>query len=220
MNKRLIPFFTLLFYVSIFSQKSSDFVNTKEKNLPLFFDDFIVVGGLNYGGLYMTKQKNELSYRTGFHLGFEHYQPIGKKVFLHYGLSFMQKGFRYQQEKIDWAINSIQGLTYASYELPALRNYDFRFLLGLHYSYNFNWYPSTTYSDEVRSNPDLFFYDRNKFQNFDFGLFFGLSFERDNYYMRLGSTIGHVNLVNNDQGMFHSLQMSFGYLIFRGVRNK
>ncbi|MFN3639281.1 MAG: outer membrane beta-barrel protein [Flavobacterium sp.] len=220
MIKQFVVLFLMFLCVKSTSQNTFTTESSKDKSLPLFFDDFLVVGGLNYGGMFMTKEKSDLSYRTGFHLGFEHYQPIGKKVFLHYGVSFLQKSFRHHQEKVDWTINSMQGLTFASYEIPVLRNYDFRFLLGAHYSYNFNWYPSTSYSSEVLTNPDLFYYDRKKFQNFDFGLFFGLSFERDNYYMRLGSTVGNVKLVNNDQGMYHSLQMSFGYLVFRGARNK
>lgn len=214
---------TLTFSASIFSQNDSIITKSSrfaEMKFPLLLDDLMLAGGLNFGGIYMSQYPLELSYRGGFHLGMAHYQSIGKKVFLNYALMYSQKGFNHHVgEKIRFTLNTWEVLTFAAYELPVMRDYDFRFLLGLHYNYFANLKQDRIYPDTRFENED-FMYSNYNLRKHDFGLFFGLSLERDDYYFRLSSTVGHVNVVSNDQGMFQNLNVTFGYFPFRHYRQK
>jgi hypothetical protein len=199
----------------------SNTLSSREKlNFPFLLDDLMVSGGLNFGGMYMTKFKDDLSYDNGFHLGLEHYQSVGKKVFLNYALLYSRKGFNHHvDDRVKFSLNTWEVLTFASYELPAFRDYDFRFLLGVNYNYFSSLGQDKEYSLAYAESGN-FMYSNHNLRKHDVGLFFGLSFERNDYYFRLSSTIGHVNLMRNDQGMYHNLNLTLGYFPFRFYRQK
>ena len=214
---------TLTFSAVVFSQNDTIAKKTSrfaEMNFPFLLDDLMLAGGLNFGGIYMSQYPLELTYRGGYHFGLGHYQSIGKKVFLNYAFMYSQKGFNHHVgEKIRFTLNTWEVLTFAAYELPVLRDYDFRFLLGAHYNYFANLGQDRPYPDSRIEN-EGFMYSNHNLRKHDFGLFFGLSLERDDYYFRLSSTVGHVNVVNNDQGMFQNLNITVGYFPFRHYRQK
>lgn len=201
------------------SQKVSFEKQTKSKELPFFFDDLMFSVGANYGGVFMTKFKDELSYRPGFNMGIEHYQSVEKKVFLNYGLFYSAKNFRHHAfNNIDFRINSIEGLVFLAYEIPAFEEIDIRFLAGVHFNYFASLSSSQPYILDELLTESIHKYQNENLKKLDYGLFVGVSAEKRNYYFRVGTTIGNTNVVRNDQGMYNSIHLSFGYFMFRNMR--
>jgi len=222
----------LLFFISTTTYYSQeDEINTsnnasleeeeevsKKFDFPYYLDDLVIVAGLNNGGIYFNKNNSETTYGYGSHFGVEHYQSPGMNLFINYGLHFNNTNFRQRSADIEFSLYRLQAPIFVSYEIPELREFDFRFLLGFEFSYLLNASMSRAYNAFEQASPDFFNYQPNKFSKFDAGLFFGLSVERDNYYFRIGSTINVINLDPNEQGMIHQLHLTLGAFPFRFLR--
>jgi hypothetical protein len=212
-------FFILIIHIAKAQEDSLTIPNTKFSKFPFFLEDVFISGGINHGGIWMTKYKDQIDYKPGFQIGVEHYRSVGARVFLNYGIQYAQKNFTHNINDIDFSINALQGIIFVGYEIPEFRDYDFRFLVGTHLNYHFNANKSGQYSIAQSLQPDVFKYNTADFNGFDYGLFFGLSMERKNFYWRISSTIGLNNLDKKDQGMYHGFQMNLGYFFLRGLRN-
>jgi hypothetical protein len=187
----------------------------KLASLPYFVDDIQIIGGLNYGGLYMSRQYQNLNYTGGFNVGVESLLPIGQIIFLNYGVHFAQRNFQYRNSQ--FTNNFIDLPLYASYELPILKEIDLRFFLGSQFNYRL----SSTNGEFTAENPpqtDYFQFNTNDFKRFDFGWTFGLSGEYRSVFFRLRSFVGTRKLDIKDQGTMNTFNMELGYFLFRNFR--
>lgn len=228
MLKNILYFIAIIFITELQAQeqqtKDNEKKNDKEnksffEDIPYYADDFLITAGLNNGGLYFNKNNFETTYGYGSHFGVEHYQSLGMNLFANYGLHFNNTNFRQRSTDMDFSLYRLELPFFVSYEIPELRKFDFRFLLGGQFSYLLNATRSRDYTqEEITGDNTIFIYDPSGFRRFDMGLFFGLSMEIDNYYFRIGSTINVNKLDPNEQGMIHSLHLTVGVFPFRYLR--
>jgi hypothetical protein len=237
-NPALIPFLFLLIHNHALGQVLTDTTNYEEKqhnnllladsnyqktvkskinwnNLPYFFDDLLVSAGINRSGLYYSPNYLELSHLTGFQVGIENYYPILDKAFIHYGVIFSMRGFAHTPWNNNFRTTNIDVPIYLAYELPALRHYDLRLLLGIQVTRLLSAKSSTNYPTGIENN---YLYDSNRFSKTDFGFTAGLSMEHYNHYFRVRMYNGYVKLMQDDQGMNSGFFFDYGYFIFRGLR--
>lgn len=184
-------------------------------NLPYFMDDLMFIGSLNRTGLHYSNEFRNLRVANGYTLGFEIYYPLLPKAFLHYGLSMSQNSF--EHNGIAVRLRQLNLPFIMAYELPVLRAFDFRFLLGGQMSLfrcgDYRW-PTT-----FIPNNDVFWFNDNNFQALDLGMCFGLSMEYNNFYGRLRNYTGTRKLDPADTGMINSWHIELGYFPFRKLRS-
>lgn len=207
--------------------KKESFVNRfvekyKLDNLPYFYDDVMVIGGLNMSSLLFSNRYKELGIRRGWSLGVEGYYPILERAFLVSGINFEQVGFSHKEYDVNFTLSHINIPILVAYELPALRDFDWRLFLGTQISF----YTGGQADNEYGDVGDVFRYSPDDLTPFDFGFSFGLSWERTNYYLRLRGNFGmmkrfttlHPETGVGDTGMMQTFQIEFGYLLFRPLR--
>lgn len=225
----------ILLFVSFFGL-SQDKEVEKKKNYSEFFDylidDVFLSVGINRGGIFWSNFYPEMRDDNGFNIGIESYTPIMDKSFFNFGLLYVQNRFGHvpslvtEDEKIVFRNHSIQAPLYASFELPTMREYDFRFNLGIHLKYRLLTTQERPYPEVVTENGyyhdggEFFYPESNRLKRFDGGMFFGLSWERSNFFFRLRSASGVNNLYSSEQGMLHAFYIDAGYFLFRAIRNK
>jgi hypothetical protein len=189
------------------------------KKLPYFLDDYFFLFSLNQSGMYWSNQFRELSYGSGFSIGFEGYMPLERIAFLNYGIHFTQRNFSHNLENAIGVRSSYLDFPiFVSYELPELRRYDFRFLLGGQTNFRLKSRIIGEYSSAVIEDPNSFNYDVNLFRSFDLGFLFGLSAEYENIYIRARSYVGVNKLMETEQGSMNSFSLDFGYFLTRRFR--
>ena len=187
----------------------------KRKDLPYFFDDIMIIGGVNRSGLYMSNEFRSLNYGNGFNIGLEGFTPLGKITFIDYGIHFTQRSFFHDRNSVQFRNNYLDFPLYVSYSLPELTSINWRFFLGTQFTYLLSSNQIGNYLNDSQVN---FQFDPNRFKRFDFGLNFGLSAEVKYYFFRVRSYIGANNLDSSDQGSMNSFYMEFGYFLFRKYR--
>ncbi|TVQ76123.1 MAG: PorT family protein [Flavobacteriales bacterium] len=200
-------------------------------NLPYEFDDIMIIGGLNMSSLNFSNYFRELGTVGGWQIGFEGYYPIGEKVFFNTGMMYARTGFLHKD--FDVRINSHQLVVpfLFAYELPIFRSFDWRIFFGGQVSYNVGFSSFGLYPEEG----NFFRYETEEMNRFDLGMNYGLSLERDSYYMRLRGYFGTVKVTNGifpgerdpqtnpyggigDTGMMQAFFIEFGYFLFRPLR--
>lgn len=194
--------------------------HSKDKyfKIPFVFDDFSVIGGGNMAGLYWSNNYKDLNYSAGYNVGLQAYFPLNRIAFFNYGVLFSQRNFSHSNENIRYKNHFIDVPLFFSYTLPALQNYDFRFLLGAQVSYRTMSEHAGHYSSLISDNPDHFTYDIDQFRKWDYGWTFGVSSEFNNFYLRLRSFVGLNKLMDTEQGSMNSFHVDVGYFIIRSLR--
>lgn len=197
----------------------------KLDNLPYFYDDVMIIGGINQSSLHFSNRYKELGVKGGWSLGIEGYYPILERAFLVSGINFAQVGFAHKEYDVDFTLSQINIPILVAYELPVLRDFDWRLFLGTQISLYTGGRADGEYTD-TDGDLDMFRYDLDDLTPFDFGFSFGLSWERSNYYLRLRGYMGVMkrfatldpNTGVGDMGMMQSFSIEFGYLLFRPLR--
>jgi hypothetical protein len=193
--------------------------NVKSKinwtSLPYFFDDLLLTGGVNRSNIYFSSHYSELSHITGFQTGIENYYPVMDKAFIHYGAIFSARGFEHQSQNIRFRTYNFDFPIYLAYELPALREFDLRLLLGAQFTKRTGAIESSSYA---ATNEATFKYRPSQFARFDFGFTTGLSAEYGNHYFRARVFHGYMKMMPNEQGMNAAFFFDYGYFFFRGLR--
>lgn len=188
----------------------------RNKALPYFLDDVMIVGGINRSGLYFSDQFRELSYGNGYNIGAEGYLPLGKITFLNYGMHFSQRTFyHFQNSKVRFDNHYLDFPLYVSFSLPELKRIDWRFFLGTQVTYRLSFNQVGEYPFLV---DDFFQFKGRRFKNLDGGMTFGLSAEARDFFFRLRSYVGVNNLDELDQGAMNSFNIELGYFLFRKYR--
>jgi hypothetical protein len=217
---------SILMFTKLYSQ------NEKSRKFTIDFpelilEDIFVSAGINRGGIMFSNYHRELRDNNGFQFGVETYVPIQNKIFLNTGLIFVQNRFGHQSSAdsqgniIVFSNNDIQMPIFGSFEMPIMRKFDFRFLLGIHLSYRLWTSQSFPYSEEVVGNGayhdggNFHYPDSRQLKRFNGGMHFGLSWEYDNYYFRLRSNSSFNNLYSSEQGMPHAFHIDFGFFPIR-----
>ena len=183
-------------------------------NLPYFMDDLKVMIGFNRSGIYWSDQFRDLSYGSGLLFGIEGFIPMGNISFFHYGMHFSTRNFSHLSQ-VSFRTNHLDFPIFASFSLPEFRSIDWRFLLGTQLSARVGASQSGVYPIGPQ---DQFQFDTNDFKNFDGGMFFGLSAEKNDFYFRLRSYVGVNKLDRKDQGGMNAFYIDFGYFLFRRYR--
>lgn len=186
--------------------------------LPYILDDFMIIGSVDRNGIYMAKDFRYLNYATAVGMGAEVYYPLMDKAFLHTGLLFKNRKFEHGFPEAIFHNYWLCLPVFLAYELPSLKKWDLRFLVGFESSVKLNSSLKKPYS--LSGHGSDFYYNAEEFRKSDIGLTFGLSIEKYSYYLRLRHFIGTANVMKNVQGSNHSYSLEFGYFIFRNLRNK
>jgi hypothetical protein len=222
---RFIMFFTLAQISLIFSVNAQEIDTMVFSSLPkdkysLLLDDTYIISGLNFSGLYYSKNFRQLSYAPSYFVGIEQYFPSKGKFFTSFGLNVSNRPFRHHTPQNALIFNNLYAdvpLSF-SYELPVFRNFDFRFIVGGFFSLRLASWTRSSYSDSFLDDPSNFAYNTADFKRTDFGWHFGLSAEHKNYIFRLRCLSGFNNLDRREQGMINGLSMEMGYFLFRDKR--
>ena len=138
-EKRKKILHTIIFILTLYSAKAQDispdtltFSSLNKSKLSFILDDTYFIGGINTSGIYYSNNFRNLSYKPGLSFGIEQYFPLQGKVFLSSGLSISQRNFSFLKEEPRIEVNNLYldlPLT-AAFELPVMRNLDFRIFLG------------------------------------------------------------------------------------------
>ncbi|MFQ3574808.1 MAG: outer membrane beta-barrel protein [Cytophagales bacterium] len=224
-----VSFFLLLGLLSLISvnaqiqNEDADSLMISKVNLSkvaIFFDDVYFLAGVSTSNLYYSKLFRNLAYAPGFNFGIEKYFPMYGLMFMSTGLNMTERNFFYktnaQTEKIKSLYLNIP-ISFA-FELPVLKKFDFRFLLGANLGTRLNSVTSQTFhilsdSSEVRFQP-------KNFHDVDFGWFFGFSAEHRDFFFRSRSYYGFVKFERADQGMMHTFNFDAGFFLFRRLKFK
>lgn len=217
----------VIYFLTIYSVKSQNtysdtltFSSLKKSKLSFILDDTYVVGGVNTAGIYYSNNFRNLSYKTSYMFGVEQYFPLKGKIFLSSGLIFGQRNFLFLKEESGIEVKNLYldlPLT-AAFELPVMRNLDFRIFFGTMVAFRLNSQIVGDYDKLLNQNPNVFVYKTNNFHSMDFGWHFGFSTEYKNILFRLRSYSGFVKLDNQDQGMMNSFNFEIGYFLFRQIK--
>jgi hypothetical protein len=191
----------------------------KRTKIARFAEDIYFLAGTNTGGLRSSNNFRYLRYGYGFTLAVEKYYPIGKQVFFYTGINYSKRSFYYEpaEGKLKLCSSFVEIPLLFSYEMPALRRYDFRFLLGSMTSFRLKSQIKGDYEGILNRNPEVFQYRVSDFQKLDFGWVFGCSFEYRNFFLRFRNFTGLVKIDRKEQGMYHSLHLDFGIFPFRNI---
>jgi hypothetical protein len=209
---------TSYFESELILQSGTSFNQEVEKrnakpSVSYFLDDFSVFGGINSSGLSFSNNRKNLAYTGGFQFGVQEMVPLGKVTFFNYGIQYSKRGFSHESEGVSFSNYYLEFPFSVSFELPELRNLDFRFYLGAQIASLL----STKQTGQYGTDPD-FFYDPGEFTKMDAGFIFGLSIEKSNFFLRVGSYIGLRKLAEQDTGFQNSFSLDFGYYLFRSLR--
>lgn len=185
-------------------------------NLPYAFDDLSIMVGFTNSNLYYSNHYRELSFTPGFTIGAEDFFPVFDKAFLHVGLKYTQLGFEHSAYDMVFTTHHIDVPFFLSYELPELREIDFRLLIGSRFLFR----TGSTIKGSYPAASDIYRFIPTQFSHFDFGFTFGLSAEYKNFYTSLRGYTGFIKLMPDDTGMNTSYGLELGYFIFRNLRNK
>lgn len=222
MKRIVFVTFCILFSHVGYSQLSDTltFTALNRTKLQSFLDDTFIYGGINYSGIYYSNLFRNLHYLPGVTFGAEQYLPFGRKSIISIGINAEQRSFLFRPTHQDIRIkNWFLNIPFSSsFELPALRQYDFRILLGANASVRLKSGISGNYSALLNSNPDVFLYRTSDFQRFDFGWMFGISAEHHHVILRLRSYSGFAKFDRKDQGMLSSFHFEAGYFLFRNLK--
>ena len=221
----LVLVITQVGFVTFSQENSKDtiiFSALNKSKLQFFLDDTYFFGGIATTGIYYSNNFRDLKYTNGFVLGIEQYFPLSGKVFLSTGINISQRNFIHLKKSPNIRINNLylDVPVTTAFELPILRNLDFRLILGANIGFRTNSTIKGDYHLILENNPDVFIYNKNDFHRIDFGWIFGLSAEYKNFIFRFRSYSGFVKLDNKDQGMLNSFNFEIGYFLFRSFNNK
>jgi hypothetical protein len=217
--------FRIIFIVLFKLVEWSPSLNAQEVDTMIFSDRFFglkddryLIGGLNYSGIYYSKNFRQLGYSPGYFVGMEQYFPSTGKYFTTVGVHLVNHPFVHHvlMDKVRFQNIYLELPLAFSYELPVFKTFDLRFMLGGFGSLRLKSWSSKDYPngfDEHR-------YDVAAFSRTDFGWLFGVSMEYDNFIIRLRSVSGFKKLDRNEQGMMHGLSIESGYFLFREKRFK
>jgi len=206
-------------------QYNSDTIIFKALNkttLQFFLDDTYFFGGYTSSGIYYSNHFKDLSYGSGLVYGIEQYFPLSGKVFFSAGLHLTHRNFSQFKNTTTIRVNNLflDIPTTTAFELPVLRKFDFRLLLGSNISIRTRTTITGNYDIISQNNPNVFKYNTNNFSRFDFGWLFGLSAEYRDFLFRMRSFSGFIKLDSKDQGMLNSFNFEVGYFLFRNLNNK
>ncbi|KFD40321.1 hypothetical protein AT05_01700 [Schleiferia thermophila str. Yellowstone] len=228
-NKRKRVLFLPILILTLYYTKAQDitkdiltFASLKKSRLSFILSDTYLIGGLNTSGIYYSNNFRKLSYKSGFSIGVEQYFPLKGKVFLSTGIITSQRNFSYWKEKPRIEINNLYldiPITTA-FELPILRNLDFRIFFGAVTAIRLNSYILGDYCTLLNQNSNIFLYQKSDFHSIDFGWHFGLSTEYKNILFRIRSFSGFVKFDYKDQGMMNSFNIEIGYFLFRRTNKR
>ncbi|MFN3528492.1 MAG: outer membrane beta-barrel protein [Bacteroidia bacterium] len=190
--------------------------------LPFFIDDIMLVGGLSATNIHYSNEFRHLSMRSGFNFGIENYFPLLPKAFLHYGLHYSRANISYQPldaTRANISFGRIDIPIYMAYELPVMRQTDFRIFLGTQLAFRTGSgsidFPAGFAQPPY---PSVYVLNSDNFQRFDYGLNWGLSMEYDKWFWRMRSYIGTRRLFSNDTGMFSAFYLEGGFFLFRHLK--
>jgi hypothetical protein len=211
--------FTLLITVKISYSQESDTLRFREmerSSLSFWLDDTYLIGGVNYGGVYYSKQFRNLHYMPGFNLGIEQYIPLTGKMLLSTGLLYSQRNFLHEPagERVALMNHFLDIPLSGSFVLPVLRDFDFRIIFGANLGFRLASNRVGSYSEDY----DGFEYKVSNFQAMDFGWVFGFSAEYRNVMLRFRCLSGFARIDGTDQGMLNTLNLELGYYLFRRKR--
>lgn len=193
--------------------------NKKSKAVSYLLYDTYIVAGLNTGGIYYSNEFRELSRRPGFHMGLEQYIPMKRIMFLSAGLHYSQRNFQHRvSSQVNFISHYLDVPLYASFELPILKDFDMRFMLGVQAGVRLSSTQKGAYGEAYLADDARFVYSTSDFQRIDGGWSFGVSFERANFMLKLRSYMGFFKVDVKDQGMMHTLNLDVGYFIFRPIK--
>jgi len=216
-------FMSLIF--SVTNAEASDYDTLKfsalnKSSLSFIMDDTYIFGGINKSGIYYSRHFRDLSHGTGYSFGFEQYFPYKRKLFLNAGIGLNQMRFNYGYNDEFVKINNLylQVPLTAAYELPILKDYDFRLLLGFVIGVRLNSIINGDYDKLLLERPDLLVFTKADFHRGDVGWQFGLSAEHNNFIFRLRSYSGFIKFDKKDQGMQSSFNLEIGYFLFRSLK--
>jgi hypothetical protein len=189
--------------------------------LAFFLNDTYFVAGGGLAGIYHSNNYRQLRYAPGFEFGIEQYFPMQRKMFLSLGLHFAQRNFihaveggeaRFRNYYLDFPVNT-------SFELPILRQFDFRFILGAQAGVKLWSAQASDYPHSYTANGEGFAYSTKRFHGGDLGWNFGLSGEHRNLIVRLRSYTGFVKIDGSEQGMLNSFNFELGYFFLRNEKH-
>ena len=236
-NNIIIGFFIFFCTFNLQGQQDenpNETSNGKSLNLEYLsylIDDIYVTAGINRGGIMFSNYFRDLRDDNGINFGVESYFPLQDKMFLNFGVNYLQTQFGHvsslveEDEKVVFKNHILEMPLYGSFELPIMRSFDFRFLLGIHLNYRLmtesdREYPSVvTELGPYKDGGNFHYPASEEMRRFNGGMYFGLSWERSNVYFRLRSSSGFNNLHRNEQGMLHSFHIDLGVFPFRLVKN-
>jgi hypothetical protein len=221
-NKGVLEAVSIISADTIISTNDSVKVRKKSNgidwnNLPYLFDDMTIVFGLSRSGLYYTENYRELSHIGGWSIGVEDFLPVFDRAFFHFGLKYAQRGFEHERHSIKFITHNIDMPLFLSYELPALRSFDFRLLFGGQFTLRTGSERKGSYISPGFGD-SYYFYRPSEFNRYDFGFTFGLSAEHNNIYFRLRGFSGYRKLMPDDTGMNSAFSAEVGYFVFRNLR--
>jgi hypothetical protein len=222
----ILVIFLIIISLSIKAQENQNdtirFTALNKSKLAFFLDDTYFFGGITSSGIYYSKYFRELSYEPGLVFGVEQYFPLGGKAFLSTGLNFVQRNFSYLKKEPNIRVNNLYlDIPVATaFELPVLRNFDLRLILGANIGARLHSRVNGNYEMILENNPDVFLYNVNDLSSLDFGWTFGLSAEYRNLLFRFRSYSGFVKYDRKDQGMLSSFNIEIGHFLFRNLNGK
>jgi hypothetical protein len=226
-ERRKKVLYTIILVLTFYSAKAQEtspdtltFASLNKSKLSFILDDTYFIGGVNTSGIYYSNNFRNLSYKPGFSFGVEQYFPLKGKVFLSSGININQRNFSFLKEEPRIEVNNLYldlPLS-AAFELPIMRNLDFRIFFGTVVAFRLNSNISGDYDEAINQNSNVFLYQNNDFHSVDFGWHFGLSAEYRNILFRFRSYSGFVKFDNKDQGMMSSFNFEIGYFLFRSIK--
>jgi hypothetical protein len=223
-NSRCRCFLILLivYLAPFFDLKASDeFQYNSEINpLSIILNDTYLIAGITNSGIYYSPNFRNLSYISGFIFGAEQYIPMQRKMFLSIGINLAQSNFSHQYEnsRINFRNTYLDFPIYSSFELPILRDFDFRLILGVKAGIRLASSKSDDYSISYTNEEDNFTYDLIDFHRIDFGWSFGISAEYMDFILKAIGYSGFNNIDSKAQGMMNSFSFQIGYFLFRNLK--
>ncbi|HMP98652.1 MAG TPA: outer membrane beta-barrel protein [Cyclobacteriaceae bacterium] len=202
---------------SVSTEKSRKKITIDWHNLPYIFDDMSIIAGVSRSGLHYTANYRELSHIGGWTLGVEDFVPVFERAFLHFGVKYARRGFEHSRHDIKFITHNIDMPLFLSYELPAMRLYDFRLFFGAQTSIRTGSNRQGNYGVPLPGET-FYTYIPSQFNRFDFGFTFGLSAEVKDFYIRMRAFSGYFKLMPDDTGMNSAFSLEVGYFVFRNLR--
>jgi hypothetical protein len=210
---------------SLFAQVE-DSVQTGVFNFDIDFSrasyllgDVMITGSYIRSGVGMSRDYQDLTATDGIGVGIESYMALLPKAFFNYGLSYARKGFTHTPPSlgsgITYHMHYIEAPFFLSFELPELREMDFRICVGGQLSY----LADAGFSGDLeglRALPyDRHIFEPDRFTELDIALLFGLSVERGPIYCRARGVVGSAMVSAPNTGQLTSFYFDLGFFPFR-----